>query len=34
MRESTIMQVQGSSLPANCLILFQRDIQYFIGRFS
>lgn len=34
MRESTVMQVQGLLLLANCLILFQRDIQSFIERIS
>ena len=33
LRESTVLQVQGLLLVANCLILFQRDIQNFLSRF-
>ena len=33
LRESTVLQVQGLLIVANCLILFQRDIQNFLSRF-
>jgi hypothetical protein len=33
MRMETVIQVQLLLLAANCLILFQRDVQDFIGRF-
>lgn len=32
MRQSTMIQVQGLLLLANCLILFQHDVQLEIGR--
>ena len=33
MRETTVLQVQALLIAANCLILFQRDIQGFLARF-
>ena len=33
MRQSTVIQVQVLLVIANCLILFQRDIQQFLDRF-
>lgn len=33
MRQSTVIQVQALLVLANCLILFQRDIQQFLDRF-
>ena len=33
MRETTVLQVQGLLILANCLILFQRDIQNYLSRF-
>lgn len=33
LRESTVLQVQGLLIAANCMILFQHDIQNFLSRF-